>query len=569
MILMKSKPFFLEKLFLVFSVILNFLIFFITYINYSSHRGTDFGIYGNYIRYFLYSENFSLREQTVGYFSIIAKFTNLKKDTLLISVEYEDLIFNYGIQIGNYFLFLIGLLGIYKILIFLGLSKISSFTLLNLLSLFPPLIGMRMILKPEIMAFAFLPWVIYMIILYKQNFNKILLILMYPMIPLLMSIKASVTLMVGLTILLFFGKDVFKKEVLFLGTISLITMFVLISESFQITNLYLWEHKGLEGYDNAAPFSFLYSFNQELFTNPYRNSQSTSMWGILLLDTFGDYWQRYWFHKDGYFTNQYPGNRDIINFGIIFSLIFYLGSIYYLLKEKKVILKKIGASGYIGILVLIINAMNLFPFLGKNFNPSKGDPIKTHYFSFLLVFTFIYLFIKFFKGKKEIYSLLFLLVMIFFSFKLINPPTLEVIKDEQTLLNKVHLLSPCFLGDPANSLINYSHSWCSEEELLEAICFREYDENLLPVKENDYFIFPKDEVYGTKNLVSENNVVTIANYFECLNYVEGGYIPQSVESYFSDYKAKTPFVFNFIFLISLFSIFYIQVIKKYFKHETF
>ena len=90
----------------------------------------------------------------------------------------------------------------------------------------------------------------------------------------------------------------------------------------------------------------------------------------------------------------------------------------------------------------------------------------------------------------------------------------------------------------------------------------------MPVKENDYFIFPKDEVYGTKNLVSENNVVTIANYFECLNYVEGGYIPQSVESYFSDYKAKTPFVFNFIFLISLLSVSYIQFIKKYFKHET-
>ena len=312
----------------------------------------------------------------------------------------------------------------------------------------------------------------------------------------------------------------------------------------------------------------MYSINQELFTSPYRESQSTSRLGILLVDTFGDYCQRYWFLEDGYFTNQYPGNRDLINFGIMFSLIFYIGSIYFLLKEKNVILKKIGVTGYIGILVLIINSMNLFPFLGKNFNPSKGDPIKTHYFSFLLAFTFIYLFIKFFKRKKQIYSLLLLLVMIFFSFKLINPPSLEAIKDEQTILNKVHLLSPCFLGDPLNSLINYSHSWCSEEELLESICYREYDENLLPVKENDYFIFPKDEVYGTKNLVSDNNVVTIANYFECLNYVEGGYIPQSVESYFSDYKARTPFVFNFIFLISIFSISYIQFIKKYFKHET-
>ena len=86
------------------------------------------------------------------------------------------------------------------------------------------------------MAFAFLPWVVYIIILYKQNFNKILLIFMYPMIPLLMSTKASITLMVGLTILLFFGKDAFKRE-----GISWSYKFnynvVLISESFQITNI--------------------------------------------------------------------------------------------------------------------------------------------------------------------------------------------------------------------------------------------------------------------------------------------------------------------------------------------
>ena len=69
--------------------------------------------------------------------------------------------------------------------------------------------------------------------------------------------------------------------------------------------------------------------------------------------------------------------------------------------------------------------------------------------------------------------------------------------------------------------------------------------------------------------MSNNNVVTVANYFGCLNCVEGGYIPQSVESYFSDNKARTPFVFNFIFLMSLFLIFYIQFARKNFKHETF
>ena len=52
-----------------------------------------------------------------------------------------------------------------------------------------------------------------------------------------------------------------------------------------------------------------YSINSEVWFNPYRDSQSSSMFGILILDTFGDYWERYWFHADGYLNNQYPASK--------------------------------------------------------------------------------------------------------------------------------------------------------------------------------------------------------------------------------------------------------------------
>ena len=58
--------------------------------------------------------------------------------------------------------------------------------------------------------------------------------------------------------------------------------------------------------------------------------------------------------------------------------------------------------------------------------------------------------------------------MAIYSFQLFNPLSYEEIKSEQNLINKIHFLSPCTLGDPASRLIEYSHNWCSEQEIIEA-----------------------------------------------------------------------------------------------------
>ena len=139
----------------------NVLLFVINYLSYSSHRGTDFHIYGNYLDYFVFGQQKSLQEQTVGYFSLVSKVISTNLNSLLISVDYKNLIINHGIQTTNYLLFLVGLFGIYKILKHLNLDKIISLTIINILTIFPPIVGLRMILKPEILAFAFLPWIIY------------------------------------------------------------------------------------------------------------------------------------------------------------------------------------------------------------------------------------------------------------------------------------------------------------------------------------------------------------------------------------------------------------------------
>ena len=558
MIIMKIDKFFWEKLYLVFTIAFNLLLFVINYLSYSSHRGTDFHIYGNYLDYFVFGQQKSLQEQTVGYFSLVSKVISTNLNSLLISVDYKNLIINHGIQTTNYLLFIVGLFGIYKILKYLNLDKFTSLTIINILTIFPPLVGLRMILKPEILAFAFLPWIIYSIFLYQQNYSRKYLYILFPLIGLLLSLKASVTLMVGLAILLLLGKDSFKKEIIILGSFSLIAMFSLIIESYGYTNIYIWDHKTPPGYDFKAPFSFFYSINSDVWLNPYRDSQSSSMFGILILDTFGDYWERYWFHADGYLNNQYPANKNLINMGSVLSTIFYLASLIYLVSEKNGKLRKLGLLGYLGLFVMMVNAFNLIPFLTKNFNPSKGDPIKTHYFSFLLAFTFIYLMIKIFNKRNRILTLLFFSIMAIFSFQLLNPLSYEEIKSEQNLINKIHFLSPCILGDPVSRFIDYSHNWCTEQEIIKAFCFGEYNEDLIPVQKDDYLIFPVDESYKKINLVLNGNVVTVANYYECLNYGEGGFIPQASEQYFVGNYPKPVHLFNTLFFLSIISIFILQ-----------
>ena len=352
--------------------------------------------------------------------------------------------------------------------------------------------------------------------------------------------------MIGITILIFLGRDSFRKEIILLGIGSLSIMSLLIYESYQITNILVWDHKTPPGYNFKAPLSFLYNLNFDVWNNPFRDSQASSMWGILLLDTFGDYWERYWFHQDGYIKNQVFNKKIIINISSLLSFFFYLLSAFFLLKEKNYTLRKIGILGYVGLFVMIVNSHNLIPFLTKNFNPGKGDPMKTHYFSFLLAFTFIYLYIKIFKDNKNIYSIIFLVLMSIYSFQLFNPIGIDEVKSDQTLINKLHILSPCSLGDPAARFIDYSHNWCSSESIVNAICEGEYNKNLTPVEKNGYFVFPADDSYKTINLSMDGNVVTVNNYFECLNYASGGFIPLSSEQFFKNTDIEKP-IFLFLY----------------------
>ena len=71
-----------------------------------------------------------------------------------------ELYIHKSIQQVNFYLFLFGLVGYYKLLRLLKFSANTILATLIFLNFFPPSISMRLVFKPEILAFALLPWII-------------------------------------------------------------------------------------------------------------------------------------------------------------------------------------------------------------------------------------------------------------------------------------------------------------------------------------------------------------------------------------------------------------------------
>ena len=67
------------------------------------------------------------------------------------------------------------------------------------------------------------------------------------------------------------------------------------------------------------------------------------MISIIFADTFNDYWQRYWYHQDGWSGNNYPGNLTYIRISIIFSAFFYILTIFFLKNEKDKKMRSLGS----------------------------------------------------------------------------------------------------------------------------------------------------------------------------------------------------------------------------------
>jgi len=544
----------------------NLFFFFITYLNYDSMRGTDFDRYGKYLDYFVKSDIQKIGlESGVGYFYFISKFFEILNKPILISSIYVEPIYSLSIQLGNFLLLIIGLIGIFYLFEYLQVDKTLNLICLSFVSVFPPILGARLILKPEILAVAFLPWLILFYYKFFETNKLVFLVFSSPLILSLSVLKSSITFMIGLCLLTVFRKQLFTKKFVTFNILLSPLFILLINENFYVNGNYLWEHVINENYLNTASLSYIFSFSfSEIYNNPFRNNLSSSMLSIIFADTFNDYWQRYWYHRDGWSGNNFPGNLLHIRISIFLSISFYFLTSYFLINEKDKQMRAIGVLGYVGILALVINALNLLPIFTQNFNPSKGDPMKTHLFSFLIIFTFYYFLTKF-KVLKNIK--IYLIIFIFFNayiFTIINP--VEVNKYKDTFyLNKLHVASPCMLNNYVNNYINFSDNWCTEDEVAKSICKGSFDEKFLPSEVDGYFIYENDPSFEDRNLTNGINTVTVGNFYECINYVNGGYYILSSDIFLNSYINEQRLFLNKLILILGFVSIFIYSIINFFK----
>ena len=137
-----------------------YFIFYKININYLSTTSPDYQYYVDYLHYFFNEYGVTTREQGVAYFFIVAIFIELSGE--MFSLFSTQQIISNSIQVANLFLYFFGIVGIYNLLIYKKYPISNILLSLTVLNFFPQTINLIVTMKPEIFAFALLPWCIFL-----------------------------------------------------------------------------------------------------------------------------------------------------------------------------------------------------------------------------------------------------------------------------------------------------------------------------------------------------------------------------------------------------------------------
>ena len=331
-----------------------------------------------------------------------------------------------SIQNMNYYIFLFGLVGYYLLLRFFKFSKETIFITFIFVNFFPPSISMRLVLKPEILAFALLPWIVYLVEKYKQDKNIMFLYLAIPLIVSAVTLKGNVLVIFGIYFLLTYF-HLIRELSIKNGILLFLTVFLsvlLMSSENNSSNgkniLDIQSGSALEEtYNYKAPKSIIYNVDlYELVSDPNKHNHANSFIGITLLETTGDYFDLYWDNDSvSYFKNRKEviktiqsdeikvPNFDTENItlsvfkqrnsdrysrsslGLLISIFLYFNLIKSTLIEGQY--RKFMIMAFIAMGVLLFHSITGFP--KNNFDPLVGDTFKPLYYSFALIFSFIFL----------------------------------------------------------------------------------------------------------------------------------------------------------------------------------
>lgn len=355
---------------------------------YTATSGPDYYRYSRYFQYFFGNVESTNLEQGLIYYFLNAYSLSLKNFNVGDYYFLENV--SHSIQNTNFIIYIIFLAGAYKLLKIHGFKDQTTLLVLSTLNFFPPLMAIRLIFKPEILILTLFIWCLVALSLFKETNNSKFLIYFVCIFSLLSTIKATGTVIVFFVLIYIFFDLIIKidfKTIILLSIISIPILIVLTIENHSANNLYFFQHQTTSNYLFTADYSFLYNFNPVLFfEQPYRHSQNDSLIGILLLETFDDYFTIYWNNDTSlFFQNRigliHPYSRQYLSIAMTILLYFFIFT------KSKTSTKhaKIIRSPLVGIAIMV------FICLFIQFDPSTGDMMKNYYYSHLLVVSFMFL----------------------------------------------------------------------------------------------------------------------------------------------------------------------------------
>ena len=161
-------------------------------------------------------------------------------------------------------------------------------------------------MKPEILAFSILPWSLFLIYKFIETSDiKYIYLALFPNLILLSS-KGTIIASVGLiyTYILLKNYNSFNnKKIFYFIVLSTFLILFIYYENYISNGKLVLEHRNLNPmYQNIASLSFIWNINySNLLFNPFNNFHANSFLGILLLDTFGDYYSYHAFQDNSLF----------------------------------------------------------------------------------------------------------------------------------------------------------------------------------------------------------------------------------------------------------------------------
>ncbi len=397
-------------------------IFIINNLFYTSTYSADYQKYVVYLEYFYGFINYTNLDQGSLYYSLVAITLNFfSQFTSPATLQFD---ISFSIQLTNNLLILFGLLGVYKLLNQLEIKFNNSILILIIVNFFPPLQSLKLAMKPEILIFSLLPWLIYLLKNYLDNENHINLVVAIIPIVLIGLSKGTGFAITSIFLLYVFFEILVKlnlKQFLGIFVIFLIFLTPVMFENYEVNNTHFLTRNDItENYKNRASLDILFKNDRgKTFQTPFGEIDVSTVFGVTLLDTFDDHFLLDWNKDVSLFKKHrkdllipYDGdqiisidlkNREIkyngifknsiINFrvylGIILTFIFYI--LLFRFRHEKKINKKIVRSPILGIFILYFHSLGIPQ---EDFDPLVADTFKTFYYSPFLVISFIFILSK-------------------------------------------------------------------------------------------------------------------------------------------------------------------------------